>query len=1593
MTIGVGVGIAVAVEVGIGGDPDADPDPEGGRSRMARQYPCRRFQGFVLLAVLCAGVAAAAVIDLTGDLEPHVGEWRVSDGEYSTVGEPPPGGWYVRSRRRYDLERLSFDVRRESPGGIVYVYTSHWRILLRSDSISVKANRLWAGQKRYHSWPFYFWTATRPIDFTSGTWHSFELVADGSALNVRFGGRPVLCWRSPAEEWETRVAESGKLGSSPPLRYPPALPPEAVRGKGETLVLHAWETPAGFRKLCIKGEDRGPAEGFYGKRLHDAGVKVDAELSRLAPREPVKVTWSLDDPESGAAARLPAVADWAVTETVDPAKHYGEEHGNVVRAVPYFVGSDQPGVFPNALFNHHRSYAFGARRLPDEVRIHFNLADAGSYTLQVEAGTWGIGFGPNVLEVLVDGKAVSREVYRALLQHYFGPGLRDYVPLELAAGPHRIDLRLSLELVEDIRSYAYLTKFMRLPLTRVALVRGVREPVTVVRAGDRSGSRSAEALRDPFSFGETYGKTVHYRIDELPGSRPVNLKLHFHEVDVVAPGQRLMDLFVNGRLVEEGLDVLARAGRRTPFELVCDTRPVGERSPACTPGWTPRVWGKGDVPRAAIVRDEERGAYVMRVQGVSGDNGVLADVAVLDQAAPAAVVLQVTGRIDGAATGRKRSMHLGLSLKPARWADGGQKWESFDHRMGLDPQQTGWQVVRHVWRPEKPVKSLAAFLRVPAGVTAWFGEVRAVPLREGQDPGEALKHGDNLVPNGDFEALSYHVDVKLVGRNFKAFLNGLEITDADGGILHRDNCGWSRPLSLKYRPPRYSPSRNVTPVPAAPVESGPDALFEGHNMVVNPRLRLREEDGRPRYWWSGSDLRKQLEPAPVLFYDILPGEGQYGHDAETGHNGPGSLRVGATAEEFGLVNNWPPVDYGKRQSFSVWLRSENATGEAFPEILWFAQDANSDLKWTDHGGFPLNVPRLRLLGRSTCPDRVTGTRDWTRLEVTARPPYGTSYAALVVRVESNTSGTVWIDDAEFPAGGTEPLELTHSHLGYHPLSDKQFVVRSFLRDAVTCRLLDAATGRTVREGRAEYHSHESFTRRHYWVFSLTGMRTPGRYRVEASQGATRVSTPEFRIAADVYRRLAQVCLNGIHAKRFNHDLPGFTEPGALEDAHMHTVLEEPRFARFETRYTGDVKDGLGGWFDAGDMIKHVEFWPGVLLAVYNASRYITPPLTDRGEDDALAEMLWGYRAFHKFQDPTGAFYTGVHPQMWATDNVPLFGGDRHMDSIRPLPQAAGMAALGAMTLRDVDPGLSRRYLDVAVKSFAREFGEDDPDDMLLASKRLFAAIYLWKLTGREKWQRVLDRDADAVARGLAQKAYAGSEELYSSNLHVGGITQDFVAVPCLFLELLPEHPAAGRIRQGLRSFAVEVARVSDLSPWGQARHIPASDEERPARFFSSFRRTGYWSALAYSLSQIGMLLADETIIRLAERQLQWLLGKNFVDVCTVHGVSDRVWAGGDYLFFQAEFFGAWLASDRRLLTYDGLVPTAAFRLNPGVKLRKGHDYFPPVEGYPTGVPQLYLQADYPVHPGPSEFYLPLTADVLNAAAGVHAALAWLDRHR
>ncbi|MCF7837339.1 MAG: glycoside hydrolase family 9 protein [Candidatus Marinimicrobia bacterium] len=1420
-----------------------------------------RFAAGVVVWFLAVRFLADAGAAVELQLVPHVGEWEQSGAAWQTGATAPACGWYLRSPRQYDLQHLSFEVESQNATGFIFAYLKDWQFEFSAGKLRARHTAFWgAGKPLYRLWTHYLYTASRDIRFEAGQKHVVGIGLDGQAVRVTLDGQEVMVWRSPKEEWLERIQKSGRVRFSDQYALPERLDAAALAGKNQIIVLHAFNTPARFANVQVIGTDTGEAEGFVEPNAQPNAphLKPDTEFARLAPDAPVAPANALDAEEQARAAALPPVTSWRFAgeqnpDLVDPAKYFGEQNQRPLRSADYLVGAAEPGKIPAALQRYWRSILWGADKLPQQTRLYFNLKDAGEYTLMLDSG-YGMGWGPNELEIRVDGTPVSRELYRAICQGGHCAPIHHWVPLRLTAGPHRIDLELTETLVKQPH---YMMKHGRIPIHALALEPGIQAPEFRRRVGQITvdGEKPA-ALAAPASAAEQAGGTLAYRLGGLvPGGRYA-LKLTFYEVDAQRPGDRLMDLFINGQLVEQDLDI----------------------------------------------------------------------------------------------------------------------------------------VKAHGW----------------------------LNVAECAYPAQADEQGELLV--------------RLKGKNFKAFVNALAVVDDAGQTVWAENCGWTAFLAQRIRrveeyAPRTADLRFIVE-PTPPSETD---LFDGHNLVVNPHFSLADQDGKPVGWYSALEMRakstapysiggnqspelaaalKQAKNLPNALgsFNLLPGQGEYALDPAVGHEQPGALRIGKTEKEFALVCNWPPVDFNKTQQFSFHAKTAGLSGEVFGEILWYAADMNAwDYKNRDLSveGTPLRLPRLQFIGRDPSPVRLTGTHDWTRIAVTAKPPHGAIFALLAVRVEHNTAGTVWVDDASFDGYGAEPLEIEMSLLGFHPASDKQAVIKSRAQDPVKWELRDGQ-GQVVRSGVAAYHNEEWYSQRHYFIADFSELKEPGRYRLTAVQSGVTVSSPEFRVDRAVYRDLARISLNGLQAMRMNGNLPGFHGPEALEDALLLVPSGDKRFNTYENLYRQERMNASGGYFDAGDEIKHAEFWPTVIQATcgmwQNLSKTGDAELAER----ALDEFRYALDSFLRCQLPDGAFVLNIKPNVQGTDNIPYYSLDRYAQDIFPAVQAAGVCAMAARALQETDPDLARRSAAAAKRNYERNRlwevaggATSGCHRIYSASKALWAELNLAALYPTEVvYQERMTRHAEMVAHGLRNGDYRGSSELYNAYNMPAAILQDPIWVACDFLADQPDSPVAPALREGLAAFVGEIRKLSAIDAWGQARSMepPGPGCNLPDRI-PGYWALGYWPMLSYSLVRIGGVLDDPDLLHLAERQMQWTLGKNFGGVSGIHGVSDRTTASGGYICTRDLFFEDWLAGDRTSYTFDGAVPKTFMRgLAFGYETRSwetgsaplaivaGDDFRPPFYVMPPSFCATIPQADYPVHPAIAEYGLSQIALHAMPSAWLHAAL-------
>ena len=1445
----------------------------------------------IVLSVLivCSAVFGGESDEVLGDgiLKPHQGQWQFNAGTWSAQGSEEPGGWYLRSNNQYDMKSVEFSVKKEQADGYVYLYTGDWRVLLKKDSLIVSyMAKTDALRKDFRRNGYFWYNAMRPIQFDAGTWNKCRLALDGNSVKVFWNDKLVVDWISPDQEWGERIRNCDRVGLAKEWTFPKTFPANSLEGKDQIAVLHGYQTPLEFKGIKIDGKATGPAQGFHTPAWptkEDGRYHEDAVTKQIVPQGSVVVNWQADAAAVKAAGVLPQVDGWEIPK--GDMVSMGIQAASMKEGLPpveastspeYFIGREGKQQFPQNLW--------GPRGEPRKVKIYFNLKEAGEYTFVNE--DFSIGAGPHPVEVCVDGKPVSRVLYRPVTRDI---KFNDFVPLKLDKGPHVVTVEF---LMTQVNLLSYLMREQGVTLGRIALVKGIVEPLIELKAGQ---VEKQELAKDAELNGEYTGKTIVLRVSGLTPGQAYQILPLFYEVEARLPGARLMDIGINGKVVATDLDVFKDGGFRKSVEK--------------------------------------------RFEGKAGTDG-----------------------------------EITLTLK---------------------------------------------------------------------------------------------------GKNNKAIINALKVIDSQGKTVCLKN--WSGAVDPEKRNIYFNPSF-ATSGGSAPPKWTATMPFDGHNLIANPHLSLTDKDRKgPMAWYSLKDVDENtrekidiegyygriappelldawkkmvFEPSVVGHYKILLGEGEYRHNKDIGHEHPGSLEIGKTGEAFGISPNWPFIDYGKTQEFSFWVKADKATGKVFAEIYWLTSTQFSDLNWQT-GGNALPTPQIVLLGKSTGTETLTGTRDWTKITIHAKPPYGAFFAVPVVRVDNNSAGTFWIDDAELNGYGADPLEISYSFLGFHPKSDKQFTVKSLSKEPVTWELLDG-TGKAVKTGQAAYHSYEELSKRHYFTVDLSGFETSGTYRLNVSQAGNTQKTESFKIDAGVYREFCAITQSGVYGARQNAAVQDLYDPEELDDAQATLAFADSRYSRLEQPMTPERKNALGGYCDAGDQYKKPFSWPGVLLSAASMYELVSPAVSQRTRDDALDEMLWALKSFQTLQHENGSMPVSVLPYAYRQlDNIPRFGADRMVeDKDHPVPNLAGAAAMSAYLLKDKDKAWSEIAKHIALKNYAYNFDKEasqkrdatiksiaanhaDPQRkelfLRLATdgKALIAEIYLYKLTGEEKYKSAMEEHAKTLITALNQKAYRMVEKVeidkekklfemkdvvpvqLVGSTTSSGVAQDFVMALCLFARNYPEHPLTVEAKQALRVFANDVKRVSEISPYGQAYDLATPENQEPKRWPMvkgqdkggvEYGAATYWAMLAYNLSQIGMLLDDPDMVRLAERQLQWCLGRNITDCSAIQGVGARTIAVSDGRLTSRAFMESYLQGNSRQYSYKGTVVGRAFCAIGNGELHnmfeKGDAKHPVV---PTGSPQGYLNysvmGDTLPAFGPNECFTPLYTPMVFAAAGIQEALAWLEKRK
>ncbi len=285
-----------------------------------------------------------------------------------------------------------------------------------------------------------------------------------------------------------------------------------------------------------------------------------------------------------------------------------------------------------------------------------------------------------------------------------------------------------------------------------------------------------------------------------------------------------------------------------------------------------------------------------------------------------------------------------------------------------------------------------------------------------------------------------------------------------------------------------------------------------------------------------------------------------------------------------------------------------------------------------------------------------------------------------------------------------------------------------------------------------------------WHFDFTRVQRTGEYYLYDKKQEKASYT--FRISDDVYETVLKQAV-----RTFYYQRAGFAKAYPFVDSRWadsasHLGLEQDSDARLISNTNSSTsKDLRGGWYDAGDFNKYVNFADGALhnlLFAYSENPTIwgdnyNIAESGNGIPDLLDEVKYELDWLLRMQNPDGSVLHKVASVSWdatpppSTDNVKRRYGP---ESASATISAAGAFAHAALIFKDINPDYATTLKNAAVSAWdwigANEskinemfdntlFVNADSEDSLSDKKanRVNAAIYLFALTGETAYKNFI----------------------------------------------------------------------------------------------------------------------------------------------------------------------------------------------------------------------------------------------------------------
>ncbi|MCX7706223.1 MAG: glycoside hydrolase family 9 protein [bacterium] len=495
--------------------------------------------------------------------------------------------------------------------------------------------------------------------------------------------------------------------------------------------------------------------------------------------------------------------------------------------------------------------------------------------------------------------------------------------------------------------------------------------------------------------------------------------------------------------------------------------------------------------------------------------------------------------------------------------------------------------------------------------------------------------------------------------------------------------------------------------------------------------------------------------------------------------------------------------------------------------------------------------------------------------------------------------------------GKEPVAFKDCQIGYHPESEKSVVIWT-LKDYPCGKfvVLNTITGKKVYCGTMKRHRAYAW-KRYWWTADFSSIKKDGTYllRVYFPDG-TKAESHQFDINKNVYLKMLRLSLQGFFNHRCGQKLPW------RNGCNDGPILYQP--APGCKNWHAPDEDNLvklnepakitKGWHDGGNWERHstniVTNLYCLLLGHWLAPRkwfFLGGPLPD-----ALEEARYTVEFFLSAVDERGNANVSTHvsgikqaedgrfflTQMYLAYSDPkIHHYYRHPDKSTWIPWytrlfAAAIAKFAIM-VKQQEPKNAEKCIDAAIKmhNFYKSPDAGENFTVSVYGTLALSALNIAHYTGSEEYREEARIHIERILNYQEKDGFFPASGIEASAIYLAGFYPQIALFE--YAEIFPDDPLRKKIENSYKRFMPWIERLTGCSPFG---HMMEYKKVRPRNLVTAINGHGtnaYFGYVAIVCFLANRILKTHRYTKIAERQIQWLFGRNPVGVSFMGGSGYR----------------------------------------------------------------------------------------------------------